>query len=97
MNRDELIKEYHETLKRQKLSVRRSDSKKYFDLLIDILSHNITSGRHVTISDFGTFSSKLRSFKSIMLKSDSSTEKWVIKFLPSRTIKNKINNVKTKT
>lgn len=94
MNRNELIDDYHETLKRKGLSKRRVDSKKYLDTALDVIFDNVTKGHHLTITDFGTFKSTLRSFNNFKDKGLDDIEAWVIKFIPSLKMKSKINEKK---
>ena len=89
MDKSDLIDDFHEELKKAGFSTRHSDSKKIFNIFLDVLTHRLKSGYMVHFRGFGKFESKLRKFNNV--HTGGLIERFVLKFYPSKELKDKLN------
>lgn len=90
MEKSDIIDEVHTLLKKRKLVHRKDETKEMVDTVFNVLKHNIESGYTVNLYGFGQFESKPRVFNNVR-DSGTTISRFVIKFTPSRVMKDRIN------
>lgn len=87
MTRENLFQEFYEHNKH--LGIDKKKAKNIFDSMIDIISSNIVSGKTLKIREFGTFESRMETFR--VPKTQEKINRWKIVFNPSKLLKRRIN------
>lgn len=90
MIKKDFCKKINKELKLKGIKTDFGTSTKIVDTFFDVLSENIVKGKSVSISNFGTFSSELRTVRN--LAENKSEDRWIIVFKPSKKMKKDIND-----
>ena len=75
----------------KKLDVKRFEAYNFIDLLIEVIVENLSKGKKVVISNFGTFKIIRREKKRVINPNNKQAmiipEKKIVKFIPSKNLK----------
>ncbi len=75
----------------EKLDVKRFEAYNFIDLLIDVIVENLSKGKKVVISNFGTFKIIQREKKRVINPNNKEAmiipPKKIVKFFPSKNLK----------
>ena len=95
MHKGTFLEEVHKDLKKKGSVTNKEQTKVIMDTFFDTLYDVITKGHYLTISDFGVFESKLRTFTNFGNDKER-VQRWQIFFKPSNKMKKRINESITK-
>ena len=90
MTSKDLIDELHIILKKNKVSVSKTETKEIFDTVIDVIKSNLINGKTITISEFATIETKMRRCQDPQ-NTSSKMDRWVISFKTAFSLKKKLN------
>lgn len=90
MNKSDVVNEVHKELKQLGFVSKSAESKEIVDVVLNTLHHSLKSGRDVQLTGFGTFAVKPQTFNDVNNPNNKIT-RMVIKFTPSRVLKERLN------
>ena len=93
MTENDLLKIINEELKKRKMSNNFEESSKIFNVVTDVIRQQLSEGQEIKLRNIGTIKSVFRSFRKNIHDGQSETfQKWILRFMPSGTLTEKLNN-----